>query len=233
MRLIIDRDVRVLYTVGAQTAGRLHAAGIRTVRDVRERREDVVRILGKQGQWITRLAFGIDDRRVTPYRPQDAKSIGREVTFQKDVDNFELLKDVLLLLALCVEDRAKRIGLHGKGVSLKLTYADMKGITRSRSTPPCDRAVTIYEHAVSMLERVEKRPVRLIGTGIYNLSGEEERQLSFDDILEEAVRAREAELQRLLAGLQTRYHLDFAGHLPQIVRTDTLHKTIEYMRKHA
>ena len=231
--LIIDRDVRVLYTVGAMTAEKLYAVGIRTVRDVRERQEEVVRLLGKQGRWLARLAYGIDDRKITPYRPQDAKSIGREVTFQKDVDNYTLLKDVLLLLALCVENRARRVGLYGRGVFLKLTYTDMKGITRSRSTPPCDRAVMIYEAAADMLDQLEKRSVRLIGTGIHHLSGEEERQLCFEDVIEDAVLRQENELSRLLDGLRERYHLDFAGHLTQIFQSDTLYRTVEYMRKHS
>ena len=62
VNLIIDRDVRVLYTVGAKTAERLHQAGICTVRDVRENREAVISLLGKQGQMVADLAFGIDDR---------------------------------------------------------------------------------------------------------------------------------------------------------------------------
>lgn len=232
VKLILDRDVRVLYTVGTMTAEKLYAAGIHTVRDVRERQQDVIRLLGKQGQWITRLSFGIDDRKVTPYRPQDAKSISREVTFQKDVDNYDLLKDVLLLLALSVEDRARRAGLHGQGVTLKLTYSDMKGITRSQIVLAADSALAIYRRAAQMLDQVEKRPVRLIGTGIYNLSDEQERQLSFEDVFEQAGQEREEELQRLMEGLQERYHLDFAGHLPQIFQADTLHRTVEYMRKH-
>ena len=32
--------------------------------------------------------------------------------------------------------------------------------------------------------------------------------------------------------MQERYHLDFAGHLEQLYHTQTLHKTVEYMRKH-
>ena len=36
----------------------------------------------------------------------------------------------------------------------------------------------------------------------------------------------------VLLALQSRYKLDFAGHLEQIYQADTLHKTIEYMRKH-
>ncbi len=230
--LVIDRDVRTLYTVGEMTAEKLYASGIRTVRDIREMQDMVVRLLGKQGQWITKLAFGIDDRKVTPYRPQDAKSIGREVTFQEDVDNFELLKDVLLLLALCVERRAQRYHLYGNGVTLKLTYFNMQSITRSRISSACDCAVTIWQEAVRLLDGVEKRPVRLIGVSIYNLSGEENRQLTLEDYFTDARQHRDAELKETLGALQSRYHLDFAGHLEQIYQMDTLHKTVEYMRKH-
>ena len=232
VNLIIDRDVRVLFTVGKATAEKLYSYGIHTVRDIQENQDMVIRLLGKQGQWITRIAFGMDERKVIPHRPEDAKSISREVTFQQDVDEYELLKDVLILLALCVEHRAKRYGLHGNGVTLKLTYEDMKGITRSRITSSCDSAVMIYEEAVRLLENVEKNPVRLIGVGIYNLSGEEGRQMTFEDFFSEAKNRREEELKRLLDGLQKRYGLNFAGNLEKIYQSDTLHKTVEYMRKH-
>lgn len=227
--LVIDRDVSVLYTVGAKTAEKLHNAGIRTVRDIQQRKGDVERLLGKHGRWLTHIAFGIDNRKVEPYRPEDAKTIGRELTFQKDVTDFDLLKDVLFLLSLSVENRAKRVGLHGGGVSLKITYGDMKGITRSRAVPFCDSAVTIYRESVKMLEQIEKRTVRLIGTSIYNLSDDSVRQLSFDDYLSGG---DDAEKRRLLEDLQDRYHLDFAGNLEKIYHGETLHRTAEYMRKH-
>ncbi len=226
--LIIDRDVKVLYTVGEKTAEKLHNAGIRTVRDLQRRKGDAERLLGKHGRWLTQIAFGIDSRKVEPYRPEDAKSIGRELTFQEDVKDFGLLKDVLLLLSLSVENRAKRVGLQGSGVSLKVTYADMKSITRSRTVPACDSAVTIYRESVKMLDQIGKRPVRLIGTGIYNLSGDSVRQLSFDDYLSGG---DETEKRDLLEELQNRYHLDFAGNLEKIYHGETLHRTAEYMRK--
>ena len=232
VKLILDRDVQVLYTVGQKTAQKLHAAGIRTVREVRERQEDVIRLLGKQGHWITQIAFGVDDRKVTPYRPEEAKSIGRELTFQEDVNDYAFLREVLFLLALSVEYRVRRVGLHGKGVSLKLTYANMKGITRSRIVPDCDDAVTIYREALKLLEQVEPRPVRLIGVSLYNLSGEEGRQLNLEDLLGEEALVRKREQERLLAELGEHYHLDFAGHLEQLYHSQTLHKTVEYMRKH-
>lgn len=232
VNLIIDRDVSVLYTVGEQTAKKLHEVGIHTVRDLRQRTDDVVRLLGKNGQWLTQVAFGIDDRKVVPYRPQDAKSVGREVTFQKDVGNYYLLKDVLLLLALSVEHRASRYNLRGKGVTLKLTYSNMQSISRSRSIPlATSSAVTIYREAAAMLDGVRWESARLIGVSLHNLSAREEGQMVIRDLLEDQTQ-QEDELRGLLNALQIRYGLDFAGHLDQVVQMETLHKTVEYMRRH-
>ena len=230
--LIRDRDVKVLYTVGSSTAERLYASGIYTVRDIQQRQEDVIRLLGRQGHWITQIAFGIDDRRVEPYRPEEAKSIGRELTFQKDVDNFGLLRDVLFLMALNVENRAHRVGLRGRGVTLKLTYADMKSITRSRSPAACDSAVSIWRDAVRLLDKVEKRPVRLVGVSLYNLTGEVEQQLRLEGFDDADRLEQERERARLFAALEAHYGLDFEGHLTELYHTETLHKTAEYMRKH-
>lgn len=232
VRLIQDRDVKVLYTVGGSTAEKLYGIGIRTVRDVQQRQEDVIRLLGKQGRWITQVALGIDERMVEPYRPEEAKSIGRELTFQKDVDNYELLRDVLFLLALNVENRAKRVGLRGRGVTLKLTYANMKSITRSRSPAACGGAVSIWREAASLLDKVEKRPIRLIGVSLYNLTDTEEQQLRLEGFDTEDARTREAEQKRMLAALGERYHLDFEGNLEKLFHMETLHRTAEYMRKH-
>ena len=230
--LMSPRDVRALYTVGARTAEKLHAAGFHTVGDLLEQPDTVIRQMGNQGRFLVELASGQDDRKVTPYRPEDAKSISREITFQQDVEDREFLKDVLILLSFCVEHRARRYGLHGAGVTLKLTFSDMQGITRSRMTPPCDSAVEIYEEASRLLDLVELRPVRLIGAGIYHLSGEEGRQLRLDDLLEEEAAEREEARTSLLDSLQQKYRLDFAGHLEDLYKNDTLHRTVEWMRKH-
>ena len=230
--LILDRDVRVLYTVGAKTAEKLHAAGIHTVRDMQTNAEQVIRMLGKHGRWLTELAFGRDDRKVKPYRPEDAKSIGREVTFQQDTADFEVLQDILILLAFCIEHRAKRVGLQGKGVTLKLTYADMKQISRSHLIAQTDSPVVIWRETANMLAQVEHRPVRLIGAGLYNLSGSpEERQLSFDDQFADQPDHDEKARKELLDRLQARYGLDFAANLEKIYHYEVLHKTVEYMRK--
>ena len=142
------------------------------------------------------------------------------------------MKDVLLLLALCVDRRAKRVGLHGKGVTLKLTYTDMKSRSKSQSVFDTDTPVSIYDTASALLEQMEKQPVRLVGVSIYQLSREGERQIRLDDIIEDATKQKQTRLNALLLELQSRYGLDFASNLEQLFQIDTLHKTIEYMRKH-
>ena len=232
VNLIIDRDVRVLYTVGEKTAEKLNRAGIRTVRDIRNRSGEIIRSFGKQGQWMTRLAFGEDDRKVSPYRPEDAKSISREVTFQEDADDYGFIADVLLLLAFSVERRAVRAGLYGEGVTLKLTYSDMKGVTRSRLIPSSRSAVVIWEEALRLMEQAPRKPVRLAGVGIYHLTGEYGRQLRIEDLLPEEKEAQEKKAGEALEALGRRYGLDFAGNMDKVLRGETLYRTIEYMRKH-
>ena len=233
VNLIIDRDIRVLYTVGSKTAEKLYDIGIYTVKELRERKEEVIRLLGKQGQWLTRLAFGIDERKVSPYKPEDAKSISRELTFQEDVADFDLLRDALLLLSVSVERRAKRVNLYGEGVTLKITYSDMKSITRSVMTASTREAVTIYEEAVKLLERVPQKEVRLIGVGLYHLSNESWEQLKFEDFIPSQAKTNSQRMDAYLNYLHKKYGLDFAGNLDKIFHGETMYKTIEYMRRHS
>ncbi len=229
--LIRDRDVRVLYTVGDRTAEKLNRAGIRTVRDIQERPGEVVRLLGKQGAWIARVASGEDFRPVTAWRPEDAKSISRELTFQEDVSDRAFLGEVLLLLSLSVERRAGRVGLYGEGVTLKVTFSDMKTVTRSRMMEATRDALDIHARALELLGQVPERPVRLIGVGISRLTGDRVLQMRFDGSPEKAEQD-EKRLPEALEALHRRYGLDFAGNLDRIFHGETLYRTVDYMRRH-
>ena len=114
---------------------------------------------------------------------------------------------------------------------IKLTYANMKSITRSKIIPDADYAITIYREAVRLLAQVQHEPVRLVGVGIYNLTSEEYEQLVLEGFEPEQIRKPEEELNEELQRLQKIYQLDFAGHLDQIYNGETQYKTIEYMRK--
>ena len=232
VNLILERDVEVLYTVGKKTAEKLHYAGIRTVRDLRQRQEEVVRLLGKQGQWLVRVAMGDDDREVTEYRPEEAKSISRELTFQEDTDNRAFLREVMLLLAISVERRAGDVQLYGEGVSLKITRGDMKSISRSKMVPATRSASVIWQEACKLLDQVSPGPVRLVGVGLYHMTGEEGRQLTMDDFLPQARERQKEVIQEGLMRLGEHYGLDFAGNLDRIFQGERLYRTVEYMRTH-
>lgn len=177
--LIIDRSVRVIYGVGAKTAAELQKIGITTVRQIYESRQAVINMLGNNGKQIVELADGIDNRKVTPYSEQ--KSLGNEHTFQEDIRDFDYLKDVLLLIAQKLSFEIRLNGLYCRTVTLKVTYSDMKQITRSKSGESTRKASAIYETAAALLDKIEKRPVRLVGISLSGFSETPNLQMTLFD----------------------------------------------------
>lgn len=207
--LIVDRDITVLYGVGARTAEKLYHAGIHTVRDVQNNRERLAALLGdKIGRHLAELSLGIDDRPVTPADAAGAKSVSREVTFQKDTSHFGYLRDVLLLLSFDLGGRLRALGLNGRTVTLKATYWNMKTVTRSRSGESVDHPYEIYQAASGLLAGIEKSAVRLIGVGLQNLSETYVRQLTFDTLGGERERRHAERLRARLLDLQRRYRVN-------------------------
>ena len=231
--LVSERDVASLYTVGSKTKEKLNENGIYKIKDIRENKDKVIKIFGKRGELMVNLSLGIDERELKEYSRENAKSISREITFQKDVFDFELLKDVLFLLSLCVEKEAKNYFLHAKGVTLKITYSDMKTITRSKVVSSCDYAIEIQKEALNLLNKTELKKVRLIGVGIYNLSKFNIKQLSFDDLIDDYNLTIEQKTKEEFERLKKKYNLDFESNKEKYIKkNEILFKTIEYMRKY-
>ena len=184
IRLIENRPVGIINGIGRKTAQRLEKIGIVTVRNLIDAPKEVFSSFGAVGEEIQKLASGEDDRVIVP--ESEAKSIGREHTFQSDISDAAQLKDALFLLAGDVSFRAKRMGVWAKCVTLKLKFSDMKGITRSRSGEAVNSARDIYSCAAELFDGVKRtNAVRLIGVSISHLQterGGESAQISlFDD----------------------------------------------------
>ncbi|MDR1703656.1 MAG: DNA polymerase IV [Clostridiales bacterium] len=203
--LIIDRNVRTIYGVGPKTAERLQNAGISTVRDVLLQKDSVIRLLGNHGQGIIDLAEGIDDRRVTPYNVAEAKSISRETTFQKDTDDFDYLKDALLLLAKELSLKLRMDDIFIRTVTLKVKYANMKLITRSKTGEAINGAREIFQIAADLLNTVDKRPIRLVGIGLSGFTDTDYKQMSLEDMGSHQADERKKALDNALLGLQRRF----------------------------
>ena len=175
-----DRPIGELYGVGAKTAEKLCAMGIKTIGNLADASPDRLRSLGNMGLELKNHAMGIDKREVVPDAPP--KSIGRETTFSKDTLNRELLCDTLLLLSEDVGYRLHQKGFWCKTVTVKIKYADMKSITRSRSGEYLRASDEIYKISKDILKAVElEKPVRLIGVSVSNLTDKAYMQMSFTD----------------------------------------------------
>jgi len=177
--LIINRNVRIIYGVGAKTAEELQRIGITTVRQIFENQQGVISLLGNHGKQIIALAQGIDNRKVTPYA--EVKSIGTEQTFQEDTKDFDYLKDMLLLMAQKLSFDIRVRGIFACTITIKITYHDMKTITRSRSGEATDRVQAIYETSAALLDKIDRRPIRLVGITLSNFTEIPNMQMSLFD----------------------------------------------------
>ncbi len=202
--LIIDRSVRIVYGVGPQTETQLNKFGISTVRDIYNNPDAVLRALGNQGQHIIDLANGIDNRRVST--PAKTQSFGKEITFQKDITDREYLKDVLRLLARELSFQLRLDGEFIKTVTLKVTFKDMKKITRSKSGETTNKADEIYFVAAALLDGVEHCPIRLVGISLSGFDNSPQRQMSMFDNPEKDKKS--GKLDEVTINLQKKYGLD-------------------------
>jgi DNA polymerase-4 len=165
-----------LWGVGKVTQAALHRMGVETIGDLSRLTEEVLaRKFGKHGVLLRELSLGIDDREVVP--EQEAKSIGREDTYPEDLVGMEGIRKELLSLATRIAERMRGRGVKGRTATLKVKYNDFTLITRAATL---DRATDdggeIYRCAVALLPKTDagKRPVRLLGVSMSNLSGGQE-----------------------------------------------------------
>lgn len=196
-----------LWGVGPKTAARLADLGIHTIGAIADLPEqDLVRWFGKHGHDLYRRSRGIDHRKVEPVR--EAKSVSKETTFPKDVQDQARLRATLESLSEGVARRLDREALAGTTIKLKLRWSDFTTYTRQTTldqpTAECD---LIYKTACSLFEDLwtAGRPVRLLGVGVSGL-GPPVRQLSLWDYQTEAhIAEKEAQLRAAVEILQRKF----------------------------
>lgn len=161
--------VKRLWGIGPKAAERLHGAGIRTIGDLRRAPETTLkRLLGRSSAHFHALARGIDDRPVTPSRPE--KSISHEKTFERDLYRLDAMQHELMALTESVGARLRGKGLAGATVTVKIRTRAWRTHTRSRTLDqPTSATADLYRTAAALLAqwRVENpsEGVRLLGMG--------------------------------------------------------------------
>jgi len=193
-----------LWGVGPRTREILETFGIRTIGDLAAM--DPQRLAGRLGQHavdLIRLARGEDSRDVVP--DWDAKSYSHEETFARDVEQADRLEAVLLDQAIRVARRLRHDGVAGRVVQLKLRDAGFHTITRRTTLPtPTDDADEICRAVRALFARSwNRKPVRLIGTGVSAIGPVEARPLDLFEPVDEDERRRR--LADTLDALEDRY----------------------------
>ncbi len=165
--------------VGKVTAAKLRELGIENGADLKRLGEERLRVLlGKHGGQLYRFVCGQDDRPVEPIRQR--KSIGKEITFERDLVDRGRMEEILEQLASQVEHRLVELDLAGRTLTLKVRWSDFQLLTRSVS-----RSIG-FQDAQAMLPVLRgllaqldggNRPVRLLGVSVSNMlsSGEAQR----------------------------------------------------------
>ena len=170
-----ERPISILPGVGERAEERLARAGLTLVRHLAELSQaDAVRLIGRDGLRLTRLARGEDDRRVSTER--DTKGVSAETTFSTDLATATELEPILWTLCEKVSRRLKAGELAGRSVTLKLKDQRFRLTTRTRSgMPPTQLAARLFEPARRLLrEECDGRFFRLIGIGAGDLCASEE-----------------------------------------------------------
>ncbi len=122
------------HGVGPVTARRMEALGIRTGADLAAHPLAFLqRHFGSHAAYLHGAARGEDHRPVRAHR--QAKSIGAERTFERDLSEPAPLHDALRVVAAAAWARVERAGACGRTVTLKLRRSDFATITRARSLP--------------------------------------------------------------------------------------------------
>ncbi len=163
---LASKPVSFIFGVGAVSAARYARDGFNRIADLQRAGEmELLRRYGEEGRRLSRLAHGIDERKVDPAR--ETKSISSETTFERDIADFRTLERILWNLTEEVSVRLKHNELAGATITLKLKTADFKICTRARSLETATQlAGRIFGAARMLLEReTDGTHFRLLGVG--------------------------------------------------------------------
>jgi DNA polymerase-4 len=164
-------SVRKLWGVGPKTEGSLKELGIQTIGDLASLSlGKLIEEFGRSyGSYLYEASRGIDESPlVTHWEP---KSISRETTFQRDVDNWQVIARTLAELTKEVVINMKEEGYQGRSVTLKIRFNDFKTCTRAKTlSGHTDSEEKIRKAAFDCLGRLDlKKKVRLIGVKMSHL----------------------------------------------------------------
>ncbi len=160
--------------VGPKLQDRLAGLGLRTVPDVLRYDPPSLRyFLGERlADWLYERVRGIDAGAVEP--ALEAKSLSRDETFAKDIDNDEKLESEMMALVVRAAHDLRSEGLVARTIAVRIRDVDFRDRRAARTLAESvvsDRV--IFEVARSLLHKLRSArrvPARLLSVALTSLS---------------------------------------------------------------
>ena len=181
--LLAPMPVGKIFGIGRSAEEKLKQFGIERIGQLASADIAILRrVFGINAEQVKLLARGLDDRPVVS--GEEAKSVGKENTFDTDLTDFQSCRHEVLDLSGQVGWRLRREHLAGHTVTLKVKFSDFRTVTRSTTG---DRPISwdedIFTLAEQMLRKINVKPgVRLLGVSVSSLfRPEDEPVLGFEE----------------------------------------------------
>lgn len=180
-KFIEELPVEKFYGIGKVTAEKMHKFGIHKGTDLKTwDLTSLVRNFGKIGLFYYNIVRGKDDREVET--DQERKSIGTELTFDKDLTTrFEIVAELYKIEKELMR-RLEESDASGRTVTLKVKFDDFRQITRSKTLQTYIRDFETLHREVAGIRhslKLEGSRIRLLGVSVSNLETDdrEDKQL--------------------------------------------------------
>lgn len=212
-----DFPLRAIPGIGPKAEKRLASLGLRTAADAADLGpERLAGTVGRDfGEWLWRRVHGEDETPVVAH--QDQKSISRDETFARDIDDDDVLERELLRLVTRAARGARADGLAARTITTRIRDHDFRTRAASRTLSAAvetDRA--IFRVARALLRKLRAArpvPTRLLSVVLSNLEGEAARaQLALFETADAGLESeRDRERARALDELRARHGGDVIG----------------------
>jgi DNA polymerase IV (DinB-like DNA polymerase) len=165
-------DIDDLPGIGPKTAEKLRAIGVKKIFELKKlSKEKLKEMFGKVGERIWERARGIDEEPVSP--EEVIKSIGRQITFERDTRNPRLIFGTFEKLIKEVYDELIEKNFSFKTITVICRYKGFETHSKSKTLEKaCSDLATLKSEAKKLLLRFlieSKKLIRLIGIRVSNL----------------------------------------------------------------
>jgi DNA polymerase IV (DinB-like DNA polymerase) len=166
-------DVDELPGIGPKTAEKLRKIGVNKIFELKKlSKEKLKEMFGKVGERIWEGARGIDEEPVSP--EEVIKSIGRQITLERDTRDAKLIFGTFEKLIKEVYEELMQNNFSFKTITVICRFKNFETHTKSKTLkkPMQDFEIFKKESKKLLLKFLieNKKPVRLIGVRISNLS---------------------------------------------------------------